>query len=691
MNDPEPLGMRKIHLRKTATDRLRERFALDLNDAQRSAATAPDGYNLILAGPGSGKTRVITYRVAYLIAKGVPAASILLVTFTRRAAREMVGRLEALIGPQAHGVWAGTFHHVGNRLLRRSAPLLGFGNNFTILDSEDQVDLVRLAMDDSGLVGTGKMGPKPAAVQHLLSLAFNTRRPLAEVVADRNPGLAGWQAQLDAAAVAYAARKRAANSLDYDDLLGQWARLVDEFPEQRAAQGRMFRHILVDEMQDTNTVQVELVEAIAKAGAGNLTAVGDDAQSIYRFRGANYDNILKFPERNPGTQVFRLETNYRSSPEIVAFTNASIGHNTLGFPKTLVSARPTGPRPVVVSTADPYEEADFLCQQVLEAHEQGVGLSRIAVLYRNHHDSILLQGELVTRGITYSVRSGLRFFEQAHIKDVLSYLRILANPRDETAWRRLLLLLPGIGPAKATAIGDRLLKSIEPLAALATAETMAMFPAKTKGFFAGFVADLRKIEAAHPETDPSAAIGAILKGGYPATVRSRYERPDNRLADIEQLAVLAARYDSLEKMIADLLLAGDVYGADTLSAEEPGEVLVLSSIHQAKGLEWSRVFILRLIEESFPNRRALDEADGLDEERRIFYVGITRAQDELTLTYPLTVSRGGRGPTVLTTPSRFLTEIDTHLYEQAAVETDLDLAWSSGPKRSEPEADEDEG
>ncbi len=676
--------MRKIRLQKSASDRLREAFARDLNDSQREAATAPDGSNLILAGPGSGKTRVITYRVAYLIARGVPAESILLVTFTRRAAREMLGRLETLIGPQATRVWAGTFHHIGNRLLRRAAEPLGYAPNFTILDSEDQRDLIKLALEDAGLSGAGKMSPKPAMVQHLISYAFNVGRPLAEVVADRNPDLTVWMENLDAAAKAYERRKRASNCMDYDDLLGQWSRLIREFPEHRQRMGRMFSQILVDEMQDTNHVQVELVEAIAQAGAGNLTAVGDDAQSIYRFRGADYDNILKFPERNPGTRIYRLETNYRSTPEIVAFTNASINHNQSGFPKTLVSAREGGVRPLVVPTADAYEEADLICQQILDAREEGVSLGRMAVLYRNHHDSILLQSELVNRGIPYTVRSGLRFFEQAHIKDVLAYLRILVNPLDEPAWRRVLLLLPGIGPAKASALFDFLAKSPDPLASLATAEAMALVPTKGKGAFAAFVADLQKIQKTNPEAEPAAAIGAILQGGYPGTVRTRYERPENRIADIEQLSVLAARYDSLEKLIADLLLAGDVYGMDSVAAEDAGESLVLSTIHQAKGLEWSRVFLPRLVEDGFPGARSLIEPGGEEEERRVFYVAVTRAMDELLLTYPLTVSRPGRG-TLISTPSRFLTEIDSSLYEQAAVETDIDLAWTSGFRPHLPE------
>ncbi len=667
--------MRKIVLKaKGGPDRFAERFGRDLNPSQLAAATAPDGYNLILAGPGSGKTRVITYRVAYLIARGVPADAILLVTFTRRAAREMLSRLEGLIGADAARVWAGTFHHIGNRILRRAAEPLGFGPNFSILDSEDQADVIRLAMGDSGFYETNIHCPKPSVVQHLLSYAFNVNRPIAAVVAEKYPNLADWVSELEATARHYADRKRAANCMDYDDLLGQWDRLVRDFPDQRRAIAGKFKHLLIDEMQDTNSVQAGLIEALAREGSGSLTAVGDDAQSIYGFRGANYDNILKFAERNPTARVFALEVNYRSTPEIVAFTNASIGHNATGFAKSLVSARPAGTRPLVVPAQDANEEAEFVCQQVQEWHEQGIGLSNVAVLYRNHYDSVLLQAELVARGIPYTVRSGLRFFEQAHVKDVLAYLRVIVNGRDEAAWRRLLVLLPGIGPVKAAAIYTGIAATADPLAAIASAETMKRVPAKGKGHFAGFVADLRKIQATGPEANPADAIHAILQGGYPATIRARYERPDQRVADVEQMAVLAAKYDSLERLIADLLLAGDVYGADTLAAPEggPEEHLVLSSIHQAKGLEWPKVFVIRLVEEGFPNARALNEPGGEEEERRIFYVAVTRAMDELYLTYPTLLQRGGWGISVLAKPSRFLAEIDPGLIEPAVIESDGD-------------------
>lgn len=665
--------MRKITLKQSLPAGLSGRFAEELNPSQRAAATAGDGYNLILAGPGSGKTRVVTYRVAYLIARGVPPDSILLATFTRRAALEMVGRLASLVGDRAARVWAGTFHHVGNRLLRRRAEDLGFEPNFTILDSEDQRDLMKLAMDEAGLVGRDRLAPKPSQVHHWISYAANTRRPLDEVVAESAPDQSEWIGEIHKAADAYARRKRAGNCMDYDDLLTQWLRLLNEFPNRLAEQGRMFRHILVDEMQDTNALQIEIVEKIAAAGSGNLTAVGDDAQSIYRFRGANYDNILKFPDRHPGARVFELGVNYRSTPQIVALTEASIARNGEGFAKELTSARSAGALPVVAATADVYEESSLICQQILEARDQGIRLADMAVLYRNHYDGVVLQGELLSRKIPYNVRGGVRFFEQAHVKDVLAFLRVVVNPRDEASWRRLLLLLPGIGPAKAGAIYGRLAKTPAPLDALATAETMALAPAKSRGLFAAFVNDVNLVRATDPERHPADAILAVLKGGYPGTVRGKYENPENRLKDLEQFAVLAAKYDSLERLLSELLLSGDIHGMDPAPDERgPEDALVLSTVHQAKGLEWSRVFVVRLIEESFPNRRSVDEPGGEEEERRIFYVAVSRAKDELMLTHPATISRGGYGPTVFSTPSRFLTEIDPGLYERVELEREFE-------------------
>lgn len=663
--------MRKITVRRTLDASLAERLTRDLNESQRAAVTAPHGYQLILAGPGSGKTRVIIHRVAYLIATGVPAGSIMLVTFTRRAAREMVDRLGALVGQDASLVWAGTFHHIANRVLRSSAEVLGYTPRFSILDSEDQLDLLRLAMDKVGLSDAGSMTPKPAVIRRLISLHINLRRPLGELVAEQGEALARWRSGIEAVADAFAAQKRAADSMDYDDLLVNWDRLVREFPDERDRQAGRFRQILIDEMQDANSLQVGVVEAIAEAGSGCLTAVGDDAQSIYGFRGASADNILGFPHRHPGSGVFHLEVNYRSTPQVVAFTRASIQNNRRGFPKNLVSALPAGPVPLVVSAQDGQEEAAFIAQEILAARDRGTALARMAVLYRSHHDSILIQGELLARRIPYTVRSGVRFFEQAHIKDVTAYLRIIQNPRDLASWRRLLLQLPGIGPATSGAIAERLAQAPDPLAELETAQTMALAPSRGKGYLAGFVVDLKRVRESDPVKNPAAAITAVLAGGYSGALRLLYDHPDERLADIEQFATLAAKYDSLERLTANLLLSGDLHTADLEGDDGVQDAVVLSTIHQAKGLEWSRVFVPRLIEDGFPHGRALEEPDGEDEERRIFYVAVSRAQHELILTYPLTVSRGGRG-SFLARPSRFLLELDPELVEWAELGSEFE-------------------
>ena len=670
--------MRKITVRRTLDASLAERLTGDLNESQRAAVTAPPGYQLILAGPGSGKTRVIVHRVAYLIATGIPAGSIMLVTFTRRAAREMVDRLGALVGQDASQVWSGTFHHIANRLLRSSAEVLGYTPRFSILDSEDQLDLIRLAMDDAGLSDAGSMTPKPAVIRRLISLHVNLRRPLGEVVSEQGEAIARWRSEIEAVAAAFETRKKAADSMDYDDLLVNWDRLVREFPEERDRQAGRFRQFLIDEMQDANSLQVGVVESIAEAGSGCLTAVGDDAQSIYGFRGASADNILGFPQRHPGARVFHLDVNYRSTPQVVAFTRASIRNNRRGFPKDLVSALPAGPIPLVVAAQDGQEEAAFIAQEILEGRDRGTALSRMAVLYRSHHDGILIQGELLSRRIPYMVRSGQRFFEQAHIKDVTAYLRIIQNPRDLASWRRLLLHLPGVGAATSGAIAERLIQAPDPLAALESAETMALAPSRGKGYLAGFVMDLKRVRESDPVKNPAAAITAVMAGGYSSAIRLLYEHADERLADIEQFAILAAKYDSLERLTANLLLSGDLHAGDLEGDSGGQDAIVLSTIHQAKGLEWSRVFVPRLVEESFPHGRALDEPEGEDEERRIFYVAVSRAQHELILTYPLTVSRGGRG-SFLARPSRFLLELDPGLVEWAEVGSEFDLG--DGPPR----------
>ena len=662
--------MRKIRLKSPLNARLAEQFQRELNDSQRAAVTAPDGYNLILAGPGSGKTRVITYRVAYLIASGVPPESIMLVTFTRRAAREMVRRMESLIGQQAGRVWAGTFHHIGNRLLRRAAGLLGLSTQFHHPRQRGPARPDPPGHGRRRALRHGQAGPQAGRGAPPDQLQRQRQpSPRRRSSPSATPSWSSGSRRSRRPPRPTPSASSRPTRMDYDDLLLQWGRLIREFPDERAAQARMFRHILIDEMQDTNAVQVEVVEAIAAAGPGNLSAVGDDAQSIYRFRGADYDNILKFPERHPGARIFQLEVNYRSTPQIVAFTRASIAHNTSGFPKDLVSARPDGCLPLARPhrgclpggrlhlPADPRSPrkgpgararwpcsiatiTTASCCKVSSWHAASPTRSAAACGFSSRPTSRTCSptcGSCSTRatkprggGCSCSCRASVR-------------------PRP----RRFSSTFPGAASRSSRSKQPRRWRSCRPRARASSRDSSTIS--------SSFARPTRR-------RNPAAAVGAILKGGYPATVKLLYERPDNRIADIEQFALLAAKYDSLERLIADLLLAGDVYGMDSADSDEPGEVLVLSTVHQAKGLEWSHVFIPRVVEESFPHRRALDEPGGEDEERRIFYVAITRAMNELTLTYPLTMARGGRGPTVFTMPSRFLTEIDDSLVERAEIE-----------------------
>ncbi len=643
-------------------------FAADLNEAQRAAVTCGPGPKLVIAGAGSGKTRTITYRVAYLIASGVAPSRILLATFTNKAAREMLSRVVSLIGEQAAQVWGGTFHALGNRILRRHAPVVGLQANYSILDDEDQRDLLKVCVTEAKIDTKAQRFPAPAVVQDLLSFAFNTQRPLPEVLEQRAPHFSQWTAELDRVGERYEAKKRAANALDYDDLLKFWWRLLEDHPATAKRLGTQFQHLLVDEYQDTNLVQARIVERLAEHNGRTLMVVGDDAQSIYQFRGAYYDNILKFPERNPGTEIFKLETNYRSTPEILEFTNASIAHNARQHRKTLLAHRGRGSLPVVVPVNDVYQEAAFVAHRILDLRDEGVPLEEMAVLYRAHAHSSILQAELIKRNIPYEVRSGVRFFEQAHIKDVVAYLKVLDNPFDEIAWRRLWLMMPRVGNATAARLWDTLRSSANPLAAATGDALRKTLPAAAQPHVKRFQDDLRSLREALPDAAPSALVDAVLETGYPDYVRATYESAASRLEDLEQLAVFARSYRTLRSFLSELVLLGELYGQDVQAGSPDHERLVLSSVHQAKGLEWRTVFVLRMTEGDFPSDVALREEDGEEEERRIFYVATTRAKDELYITHPL-LDLSPRGSSqILLQPSRFLQEIRFTLYEQGQIE-----------------------
>jgi DNA helicase-2/ATP-dependent DNA helicase PcrA len=660
------VSTRKFVFARAPTRRLRERLDRELNEEQRAAVLAGDGPKLVIAGAGTGKTHTVTYRVAYLVDRGERPDRLLLATFTNKAAREMLRRVEALTGGNTRAIWGGTFHALGNRTLRRHAPRLGYERGFTILDAEDQEDLIRVCITAVGVKLKERRFPAPGVLRDVFSLQFNTGIALETILGDRYPHFASWTAEIARVAETYRERKLRNNAMDYDDLLGNWLRLLQEHEEVLKRQAIGFRYLLVDEYQDTNTIQATIVERLAQAGHGNLMVVGDDCQSIYAFRGANYDNILEFPQRNADTEIFRLQTNYRSTPQILDFTNASIRHNRRQFEKTLRSVRAPGDKPVLIPLTDAAEEAAFTCERILQLRDEGTRLEEIAVLYRAHAHAAILETELVRRDIPYEIRSGIRFFERAHVKDVVAHLKILGNPRDETAWRRLLLMLPRVGNMRAAQIWDFLSAAEDPLGAAGSEAVAARLPAQAVPAWTRFGEDLERLRGQAQQGSPEALIETVVSGGYRDYLLSQYEDPESRLEDLQQLALFASRYESPETLVADMVLMGELYAQDVVRGAENEERLILSSVHQAKGLEWETVFLIRLCEGSFPSPRALAESQGEEEERRIFYVATTRARQEIYLLYPLIEAHARSG--LLIKPSRFVLEVDPELYDRGEIE-----------------------
>ena len=422
-------------------------YAHELNPQQHAAVTAPPGPSLVIAGAGSGKTRTLTYRVAWLLEQGIPAERVLLLTFTNKAAKEMMRRVAGLLGQELASLWGGTFHAIGNRVLRQHANLLGYQRDFTIMDREDAKHLITTCVAESEVDVKATRFPKAEVLGDIFSLAVNTHLPIPELLQRQYDYFEQLAPQIAGIQQRYAARKRATNAMDFDDLLALWLKLMQEHEDVRDHYQRRFQFILVDEYQDTNKLQSDLIDLLG-ARHQNVMVVGDDAQSIYAWRGANYQNILKFPERYPTAKMYKIETNYRSTPEILDVANAAIRANSQQFAKLLAPARKAGQKPVFVVCNDASEQAAFVAQRVLELREEGSDLNKMAVLYRSHFHALELQLELTRRNIPFSITSGIRFFEQAHIKDVAAYLKLVANPRDELSFKRLVQLLPGIGAAQ---------------------------------------------------------------------------------------------------------------------------------------------------------------------------------------------------------------------------------------------------
>jgi len=652
------------------------RYRSELNEEQFRVVTAKPSATLVVAGAGTGKTRTITYRVAYLIEQGISPQRILLATFTNRAAREMLKRVELLTGSQnVHRIWGGTFHRIANLILRKHAASIGFDSNYSILDAEDARDFLSVCVDEAGIDTKAKRFPKPQVLQDIVSYANNTDKPIEDVIIEKYPYFEPLTQQIKRIDSIYIERKKERNVMDYDDLLLNWKRLLIEKQDIANLYAEQFEHILVDEYQDTNKLQAEIIDILAVRHR-NVMVVGDDAQSIFAWRGAEFTNIYEFPKRYPESVTYKLETNYRSTPEILGLANVSIANNRKQFPKVLQAVKKSkGFAPALIPCSDVEQQSVFIASRILELRDEGTLLEEIAVLYRSHYHSLELQLELTRRNIPYRIQSGVRFFEQAHIKDVVSYLRIIVNPRDELAWKRILKMIPSVGNATANRIFESIAYAENPFT-LVKKEDFQYKPRSSQSW-QNFVDLLENLVSDSNRNNPAKQIEMILTNGYEQHLQETYENAEARTEDLKQLALYAQKYESTEDFLSELALISTerfgspqaIVGEDVVQGGEEDELLTLTSVHQAKGLEWKVVFIIWAAEGKFPSPRALKEIDSEEEERRLWYVALTRAQDELYLTYPLMITDYSR-QTVLQKPSRFVMECPPALFEIWSLEED---------------------
>jgi DNA helicase-2/ATP-dependent DNA helicase PcrA len=657
-------------------------YVAELNQQQLAAVTASPGPLLVIAGAGSGKTRTLTYRVAYLLENGIDPRNILLLTFTNKAAREMLGRVVNLLPVDASGLWGGTFHSIGNRILRRHGSALGYSSGFTIMDREDQKDLIEAVVASAGIDPKEIRFPKGDVLAEIFSFVVNTENPLEELLAEKFPYFLPLLEKIQDVRERYEKKKKATNSMDFDDLLQKTLSLFQQHERIAEIYRRQFQFVLVDEYQDTNKIQADLVDLLAR-DHHNVMVVGDDAQSIYSWRGANFQNILEFPRRYPNAQVFKIEMNYRSVPEILEVANAAIAANVHQFRKRLSATRESKAlRPALVALNDSGEQAQFVAQRILELRDEGVDLNEIAVLYRAHYHAVELQLELSRRGIPYQITSGIRFFEQAHIKDATSFIRFVANPRDEVAFKRMVKLLPGIGNRTAENVWQRWATDVvAPAGAEGGSETdpgaagvgapgyrfgerlMAMnVPGKSKKGWEQLAHTLDEIAPAGQPIVPSEMITSVVEAIYDDYAKANFTNYELRREDLNQLAIFARQFKDVHEFLSQLALISNVDAEAAAIQAGDKESVNLSSVHQAKGLEFHTVFVIWLTDGMFPSNRSLDTREALEEERRLFYVAITRARDELYLAYPQMRLSGGYGD-VFQRPSRFLQEIPDNLVE----------------------------
>lgn len=654
------------NLRTTKTKAVQIDYTKELNQEQWLVVKSADGPCLVLAGAGSGKTRTLVYRVAYLLEKGVPAEQILLMTFTNKAAKEMLWRVEQLLGYKPYQLWGGTFHHIGNMILRKNIQHLGCQQNYTIFDEDDAQTLLQSIMAEKN-IKKDKYFPKSGVLKNIISFSKNSGQPIEKVFKEKFSYLReNILPHIIEIATLYEQRKKQHNTLDYDDLLLLWLKLMETKPDVKKELINKFQYILVDEYQDTNHLQAKIIEHLGSQHK-NILVVGDDAQSIYSFRAADISNILQFPKKIPDTKIFKLESNYRSTPEILNLANNSIKYNQHQFPKNLKTTKASGEKPIVIPAQNNEQQAEFICQRIIELTEEGYNLRDIAVLFRADFHALELEIELNKKNIPYIKRGGIKFFEQAHLKDIISFLKIKHNPHDEIAWTRVLNMQTGIGRVGA----QKIINSLNNLTWEKIYKQDLNLPTNLLATWQKFKNNLNKYFK-HDADDITGCIREIMSSFYILYLQTKYDNATKRIEDIEQLENFASSYKKLEQFLSDISLSENFRTDETTATNnEPEDFLILSTVHQAKGLEWSVVFIINLISGQFPHAKAMENNEEIEEERRLFYVATTRAQNLLYMVYPNILYNQYYG-FIFGQPSEFIQELDSGLYDTWQIATSGD-------------------
>lgn len=621
-----------------------------LNRQQLEAVKSFSGPVLCIAGAGSGKTRTLIYRVARMIESGIKPDSILLLTFTRKAARNMLNRVAALIGEAGKRVAGGTYHSFAAQMLRQYGHYLELNQNFSIIDESDCGDIINLIRADLGLNKKETRFPQKKTILEIFSKAINLEKAIDEIIEDEFSHFSEHAKDIARINERFVNYKRQNSLIDYDDLLIFLLRLLKESEEARARINERYRYVMADEYQDTNGLQARITLLLGGKNK-NIMVVGDDAQSIYSFRGAQIRNILEFPDQFEDCQVIRLERNYRSTANILASANQLMTNAEEGFQKTLFTEREKGDRPALIKCQDDEEQAMFIAARILELREQGVPLKHIAVLFRSSFHAYQLELELKRRNIPYIKWGGFKFLESGHLKDILAHMRVVQNPYDQVSWLRILLLLEGVGTQTATDLFAQIKNNNDPF-------------------------DLRDAKVRGRARDGLMALGAVLQKArtladekparlldlfaeyYFPILKKNFDDYPRRIKDIDALAVICQKFSDLSEFLAEMALEPprDSGESNLVARDKDDEQLILSTIHSAKGLEWHSVFVIHALEGRFPSFNAFKSNESLEEERRLMYVAMTRAEENLAISYPQTMWDPASGA-LLARPSRFIEEI----------------------------------